>query len=250
MSRRRSLLLLALLLCAQPAAAAVDCTIVSGKTAQSGSVNTLTVAGVAVTGSNTLLLIDTGTGDASPANVSSVTWNGSGVGVTQLSAQTFGAFFKQEVWYLLGPSGTHDVVVTWAASQSAVLVGVKVCSGVNQGTPFGTPALAEGGLGSQLATVNVSSAANEVVVDAVFVPSVGIGGVTMNPGVGQAELYEVQEANSLDGLAGSWETGAATTTMSYTWDATDRAWGTIAVGVKPAAAASSCQSRSLLGVGC
>jgi hypothetical protein len=73
---------------------------------------------------------------------------------------------RVEIWYLVAPpTGAHDVVITFSANlKQGAKAGVMTFTGVNQSTPLGTFAHASGTTTGP-ATVNVTSATNELVFD-------------------------------------------------------------------------------------
>ncbi len=116
--------------------------------------------------------------------------------------------YSTSVWYLVAPNtGTHNAVATTNTTTIIDMICAQY-TGVDQSTPLGTWAEASGsGSSPQTATVNISSASGEVVVDVVRSDAAGA-----TAGSGQTER------NNQIAMGISDEAGASTTTMS--WDLT------------------------------
>jgi hypothetical protein len=137
-----------------------------------------------------------------------------------------------EIWRLVNPStGTGDVVITFSAAlQQGAVAGVTTFTGVNQSTPLGSFV---SGIGdnSSPATVNVPSAAGELVF--------GVVGVEYEPAVtdpGQTELWNrtIGSTTGSTSGAGSTEAGAPSVTTSWTIvDTTYEHWAVGGVSIKP-----------------
>lgn len=184
-------------------------------------------------GSNRLLIVDVcNDEDSSAVTVSSVTYNG--VALTQRITVNRSNSIRASIWYLIAPAtGANNVVVTLASSQEFVAA-ARSYTGVSQTTPLGTAASANAT--STAPSVNVSSAADELVHDVVDV----IGSNTYTIGAGQTERWTKTASSSgvvdVVNARGSTEVGAATTTMSWTLALSDL-WVIAAVPIKPSAAA-------------
>lgn len=188
------------------------------------------------TGSNRLLVVAVcNDEDGSAVTVSSVTYNG--VGLTERITVARSNAQRASLWYLTAPAtGANNVVVTISASQEFVAAAVSF-TGVHQTTPLGTAASANGTSGT--ATVDISSATDELVLDAVSVNQ--IGATTYTIGAGQTQRWAkiaIGTANPLVDARGSTEVGASTTTMSWTVSPSN-VWVIAAVPIKPAATAGS-----------
>src|SRR5581483_612759 len=163
-------------------------------------------------GSNRLLLLfihnTTGTND----NPSSVTYDG--VAMTQLGT-TNGNGWTESIWYLANPnSGAKTVSVTSTNSNFSYCTAISFtgCSGVVDNYTTNIQ------IGSNNScTMNVSSATGNVVVDGIIIHS---GSHTLSVTGGQTiELGGLaQPANPARSV--SFLAGAATTTMSWSWDGT------------------------------
>jgi hypothetical protein len=130
------------------------------------------------------------------------------------------------------PTGTANVVVTLAANpDKGIVVGVSTFTGVNQITPLGTFASVEGK--STLASVNISSAAGELVYDVV-----SFRNATISASGGQTVLYNINSGGEVDGGGASTQPGGSTVTMSWT-GASSQDWAIGGVSIKPAPALST-----------
>lgn len=183
-------------------------------------------------GTNRLLIVSVSIGGTQ--TVSGITY--SGVALTLVSGGTAtNGSSHVEKWYLIGPAtGANDVVVTFSTSANAVSGAISY-SGASQTTPLGTAASATGG--TTVATVDVSSATSEIVEDAMCAFD-ALGAPTATVGASQTERWNASAGPTGGDTrgCGSTETGAATTTMSWTLSAVTP-WAIVAVPVKAASAA-------------
>ncbi len=185
-----------------------------------------TIVGFTTTGSNRLLtscLRDNGTGSLTAHH-----YNASETMTSVLSA-TMTAPETVTLYRRINPtSGGHDLVATWDNVVNGALGAISF-AGVNQSTPLGTAVKAEGGLQSAGATVTVSSATDELVMDC-FATS---GDVAPTEGASQTERWE-EEVMALEFSNGSTKAGAASVAMSRAWSPDDFQFtGLIGVSVKP-----------------
>ncbi|MDQ3195170.1 MAG: hypothetical protein M3Q32_02020 [Pseudomonadota bacterium] len=187
-------------------------------------------------GSNRVLIVGISIDRTTMVNViSSVTYGGTtltNIGNTAGSSNTM----RISLWRLVNPAvGTANVVVTPSINNIKYVAGAVSYFGVDQTTPLGSFAAATGGSGTP--TVNVSSAANDLVVDVVAVGDALLGN-SIAPGAGQTQRYNINTATILGGGmigAGSTEPGAATVTMSWTQNGSlNGRWAIGAVALKPA----------------
>ncbi len=161
-------------------------------------------------------------GSGYPTNVS-VTYNG--VAMTKLygtSGSTFLYLFR-----LVNPaSGVNTISVTWTTN--CVLIGGGASfAHVNQVTPDDVVASASGS--STTPSVNVNSAVGDIVVCALRSGQ----NAEVAEGAGQTEAWDLATAGGgapVDG-AGSYKSGAAVVTMSYT--TTNTSWEIAGVSINP-----------------
>lgn len=178
----------------------------------------------------------------------SLTIGGSSTGVTLVHQDPDGVNGDNRrchvVYRAVAPaSGAQNVVFTAAGNMEHGAIEVVSLTGVDQTTPVGTEATAEGS--STTPSVAVSSAAGELVVDAVggFSPA---GSVAV--GAGQTSRVENENWGGNDAAAGmSTEDGAASVTMS--WTISSAPWSIVGVPFKPAAAGGASRPNLLL-MGC
>jgi signal peptidase I len=141
-------------------------------------------------------------------SVTGVTY--AGTPLTSIGAQNDpDAATRVELWYLVAPqTGSNSVVVTLSGeTNDDIVAGATSWRAVHQSTPLGTAVFASGE--SDTASVDVTSAAGEVVVDVVASDR-----ETVSADGGQTEHWSAQP-NKLGG-GGSSELGAASVTMSWT----------------------------------
>lgn len=203
---------------------------------QATSATSLTIAHTC-TGSNLLLTAGGHVSAGSPPTISGVTYNS--VAMTAMSGPTlYATFGRYSSWRLVAPAtGANNIVMSLGGTGDELVLGGISFTGVDQTTPLGTVAAAQGT--STAATVDASSAADEIVVDHCHAFNNNASGAfSFAPGAGQTERYDVNVSDNFAGACGSTETGAATTTMSQTITTAGSVteWRTSAVGVKPVAA--------------
>ena len=160
-----------------------------------------------------------------------------GVGGTEIDTSNWSASggYTHELWYRVGASGANDVIATFDAAKNSITVGVRSYCGVDQVTPIGTANKATGLSGTN-PTVDITSAAGELVVDMVSsVPDAGSQTLTVGASQTDRANFAQDATNHIQG--GSEEAGAATTTMSWTLG-TVGAWGSIGVPLKPSSSST------------
>lgn len=163
--------------------------------------------------------------------VSSVTYNS--VGLTAIpSFATANGLYRVAGHYLVAPAtGANTVSVSVTGGVNDFGAMAISFTGAHQTVPLGTAANATGS--STTPSVNVSSAADEIVVDMLNI--VHSGALTV--GAGQTQRVSDIGPNGFAKYAGSTEPGSATTTMSWSHPSSSQTWAIGAVPVKPAAAA-------------
>jgi hypothetical protein len=218
---------------------------------QGAAVANLTTGAWTIAGSDRLLVAGMSWGDSTPTTYSAIKWGGSGgVTVTQEgSTLSAGSFHRVALARLIAPvAASQTLYGEVGASQNEICLGGVSFTGVDQATPLGTAATATGSGASNTftTTVNVSSAAGEVVIDISYAGTTEGDSNTCTIAVGALQTMRWEQENIGPGSgfsAGtqSTEDGAASVTMSedYTFNISDAyAWGIIGVGIKPVAAAN------------
>jgi hypothetical protein len=198
----------------------------------SGSAGTLLSWSHTTSGSDRILIVSF-TAETTGCSVSSATYAGSPM--TRIDRIN-----TVEMWFILAPAiGTNTITLNLSGCEGGFLVpssdyaaGAHSYTGVSQSVPLGTSAIASGT--GTTASVNVSSATGELVVDAVGVRSSNAAPVV---GAGQTQRYS--NVSNLTRNAGSSEPGATTVTMSWTLHSTTDSWGIIAVPLRQTGAPSS-----------
>lgn len=210
---------------------------------QGGVVTTLNINHTC-TGTDRLLVVGCSINSGASASVSGVTYNG--VSMTSAGAAPIdGGNTEVSLWYLVAPAtGSNTIAITITGTISGISAGGVSFTGVHQTTPVGTYASATGN--STTATVNVTSATNEMVVDVCgcFFTS------TLSVGAGQTQRFNAQAGFVVTG-AGSTEAGASSVTMSWTLS-TSGNWAIAALPVKEATGGGgggAVNRLMLLGVG-
>lgn len=180
---------------------------------------------------NRLLLV--AIADTGDAILSSIVWNGSEQ-LTKFYSRPVGTASKIFFAYLLNPTVTTSTIVcTWTGTQTTMVVIAGSWYKVDQNSPFGDRVFALDVNDAGPITDNVTSNSSEVVVDASACTDTV---QTMTVGAGQTEVSGTGGVTVGDlRLGSSYETGAATTTMSWTLGAASD-WTILAVplvGAKP-----------------
>ena len=184
-----------------------------------GSAGSLTWSHTIVSGNNRILTVSLGLVGGQSTGVTY-----GGTAMTLVGRHTGALSHTTEIWQLLAPPvGTANIIATFDASREANGGGVAF-NGVHQTMPTGTFQGADGE--SSTASVTVSSAAGEMVVDVLYIDA----SITATPGAGQTQRWNLD--NGRVG-AGSTEAGAASVDM--TWSVGDE-WNISAVSLKPAPA--------------
>lgn len=114
------------------------------------------------------------------------------------------------------PNGTFDIQITYDGTAQEINCGTTTYYNVDQTTPYDGAVSAQGD--STGPTDDVTSATNDLAVDSL---SYWSGAATA--GSGQTETYENFPGGDSMGIVSSYESGAATVTMSYTL-ATSGTW--------------------------
>lgn len=170
----------------------------------------------------------------SDIDIQSLTVNGSSTGVTQLAASAHTNDTRDRIAtykVVAPPTGSITVQANWGSAIHYPSIEVVSLTGVDQTTPTGTVATAEGT--GTTATVDVSSASGEFVIDGVRAATSSI-----TVGAGQTSRAENENWEGNEISAGtSTEAGAASVTMSWTVGASAR-WMIHGVSFKPVSAQS------------
>ena len=162
---------------------------------------------VGAAGTNRILVV--GTSAESAVAVTGVTYAAQALTKIGAQASLDGATAATELWYLIAPpTGPNDIVVTLSANKK-LAAGATSWTGVHQTTPLGTAVFAPGN--SLSASVDVTSATGEVVVDALANKS----STSRTVGADQTQHWSVNSGGK-PSSAGSSEAGAGTVTMSWT----------------------------------
>jgi len=163
--------------------------------------------------------------------VTSVTYNGVSMTAIPSSSTTNGQYYI-DGFYLIAPAtGTNTISVSVSGSVFDLGAGAISFTGAHQTTMLGTAVTATGT--STTPSVNVSSAATEIVSDGLVIVHSG----TLSVGASQTSRWNTFAGGGFIKYAGSTETGSGTTTMSWS-NSTSQVWAIAAVPVKPAGAAS------------
>lgn len=200
-------------------------------TGTSTGVNTVTSSHTLGGGcANSYAVVDVAWQLATPGTVSTVTYGATSL--AQIIAQTDGnGDIRIEKWGVKNPpTGAQTVTATFSDTPNSATLTTRTYCGVDQTTPLGTPVSAVNS--DATATVDVTSATDELVVDGVVTDATGDPIVV---GADQNERSNFAQDSSNHTQGTSDEAGAATVTMSWTLNAAEY-WAIVAVPLKPAVA--------------
>ena len=169
------------------------------------------------------------TAGSAPTGVG-ITWDGGAMTAIDDNVQAVVGASGVYAFEKIAPStGAKNCIASWTNAINAVLAVVSF-TGANQSNPSGT--VTKGSGNDTTPTVDVSSAAAQIALDAVQANYVG--GDTLTVGADQTQRTTETETNIFG--ATSTEPGAATNTMSWTLNNT-RYWRNLAFPVLPSTSA-------------
>lgn len=181
--------------------------------------------------SNRVLIVDVVTaGAAWPTTVSGITYDG-GAMTLVTSVESPNGYSRTERWRLIAPAtGAKSIVVTFTGPGISYAIAARSYYDVNQTTPLGTSATASANSGTN-ATVDVTSATGELVIDAVGVTEPA---TTATVGSGQTQRSNVVSSGGFTDqrCATAEEDGATSVTMNWTLGASAM-WSIIGSPLKP-----------------
>lgn len=142
------------------------------------------------------------------------TYNGTAMAVF-FTDMTTHASRRVRVFRLVAPdTGTHDVVLSWGGDSQFFRAVCASFTGVDQTTPDDAQVLTDGSGGGTSTSRSVSSATGDMVMDTVvlsaFATSMAVSGTN-------TEINQIVAAGMGNGIAASYEAGAATVTPSWSW---------------------------------
>lgn len=165
----------------------------------------------------------------------SVTYNG--VALTLIGSTSNGQYTVYQ-YYLIAPAtGANNIEVAVSGNVFDFVGSGVSLTGVDQTTAIGTQAVNSGT--DTTPTVNVTSAANEYVIDALIITH---GGTLTVDGSQTQQAQAIGGAGFVKG-ASSTEGGAATTTMSW-GNSSSQAWAIVGTPFKPVSGAATGQPYS------
>ncbi len=121
------------------------------------------------------------------------------------------------VFRLIAPAtGTNNAVFDWGGTNRSFACALASFTGVNQTTPEDAYVLTDGGGGVSSISRSVASATGDMIMDVVVLPN-GILNLVVNNGNTQLQQRS-GGAGGLNSMGTSYEAGAATETLGWTWD--------------------------------
>lgn len=154
-------------------------------------------------------------------NGTTVTWGGVSMDKLDEAAYSVDDDFYAGLFFIKNPPTSGSTIAATFAGNLTGGVLTASYQDVDQTTPFGTVAKANGSSGT--ATVDVTSASGELVIDA------GMFSNLPTAGAGQTQAARANQADKY--AFHSYEAGAGTVTMS--WTATTNPWVILGVALKP-----------------
>jgi hypothetical protein len=219
------------------AAPAVIGTPVMGNSGASSGTS-LTISATCPSGNSNVVAVGcvaTHKSSATAVTVDSVTWNGSGmtqVGAAIVDSASNGSF--AQLFRHTSPTcdgNAHNYVITLSGSTFFITGGILFLKDTDTTSPHDTQATATNTTGP--ATVDVSSASGDLVVDCVAMRNSTANMVAGGGQVGITSETTNATASSNEEGGQSYEAGAATVTMSWTHNGTP-SWAIVGVSFNPA----------------
>ncbi len=215
-------------------ATGVSVSAVSSGTTAADTDSSMTVSHTTGSGSYRLMLVGISfnpNSDERLATTDPVTYGGTPLSKVGERANSNDAMVY--IYSLVAPAvGTADVEITFdSALDEGAIAGVMTFTGVDQTTPLGTFASAQGD-DSTPATVNISSASGELVFG---VASSEYEALTASSG--QDQHWNMSISGASTNGAGGTDAGAPTVAMSWSLDPSYNHWAIGGVSIKPAAEA-------------
>jgi hypothetical protein len=207
---------------------------ISGKTTPSAS--SITLANVVGSGGNIVVAMVSWRDNSAAIATSGATYGGNAM--TQLGTDYDGAGANSghAVFYYIDPSGTADVVISFTgANPPYIQATAAVFSGVNTSAPFGTVVennATDSSAPYETTTSAASSESGGLVVDLLTIRS-DITGLTI--GADQTQI-SAQDQSATMFHRTSYEAGAASVTMSWSWGLTGQHYRHTVIPIAPAAA--------------
>ena len=220
----------------------------SASASLSSGASSITSASWAIAGSDRILIASAYSGAGTPAQATGMKWGGSGgVALTEIgTGVTANTYFTGSAWKLIAPAAASQTLYgSWGSTQDELAIGGISLTGADQttGVRTGGSASAAAQAWSPTATVNVTTVADDVVVDSVSGNSTGNSYLTIAVGAGQTSRQEIDLVSATNwgwGMSTEVATGTSVT-MSWTINGVggaDAGWIIKAVPVIPAGAAA------------
>lgn len=172
---------------------------------------TVTFSAFDCSGTDTLLLVQIESSRAAALPFQTPTFNGVALTLYDaLGPLGGGGVGDHRIWYMIGPTGAHDVICSLAVAGTRGTCGVVLLTGVNQTSPFGTKAQTFANLVTTFTEGAVASAADQLVLD--FVAN---NNTSPTKDASQTLIYQTAVDSDCQGEA-SWKVGSASTVMQWT----------------------------------
>lgn len=150
----------------------------------------------------------------------SATYNSVSMAVTETQTATR----QIRVFRLIAPAtGSNNIVVSWTGTDEIRCIAASY-TGVDQTTPEDTAVSIDGSAGGTSSTGDVTSVTGNMVMDVLVAHG---GADPLNVGAGQTQIaqYTGTGGAGTSTIGASYESGATTTTMSWSWTGFVSYWG-------------------------
>ena len=201
--------------------------------------STLTLSSVVGSGGDLLIAFTTWRRN-SAQTCSGATYNGAAM--TRIGSDLEGEG-GLAAFYTIAPAGTANVVFTYSANALSQGTGI-VFSGAHQSAPIGTTASTSPVAGTSTATGAVTSAADGLCVDCLYLRTSSAG---LAADGAQTQRSAQDSAGTIFHRT-STEPGAASVTMSWSWTNSNQ-YAHLVIPISAAAAAATAKRLLLMGVG-
>lgn len=204
-----------------------------------GGATTYDSPSLTVSGTNKVMYALVGNSDSTPADPTGVAWDPAGVNqaMTQIGTGiTYATYGNATLWRLIAPSNaTASARATWAATKAERGIIVWIETDLDQTTPNGTPAQANG-TASTVSAGAVSTSAGQRVLNFAHALWNGVfSGVPFNAPTGTSRQNFLSTGTAYDALAAQEETASgASTTTTWGYTAAGGDWATFSLALNAA----------------
>lgn len=199
--------------------------------ATTATANTVISGSVDCTGANCLVTTFSWSATSPDAAPTAVTYNSVAMTLVYNQVTAGGANGRTAMYYLVNPTtGSNTLSVTFAVNQDELQLVGQALTGVNTGSPVGTPTNTNGLTTDP--TINVTGASGDLIVDGVYIIDTGTASPTLAVGSGQTQIANITASATVVRHGCSTEPGAASVTMNWTTNGVHDQWAQGGVAFK------------------